>query len=221
MNFSYDFIEKLKVRLKGELPGRAAHLQMNPLHFNPNFPKLSPDEYSHKTAVLILLFPNDSNQLSVLLTLRSDKLKNHSGEISFPGGHLEGDEDSIQAALRETYEEVGILPEKINIIGELSPFFALPSDSFIQPVVGYTDHIDSLLLNPDEVQEAIIVPIDDLLNPVNLDNKIIQKNERTIQIPYWKVHSERPLWGATAMIMNELLTIITTILHTNNSQLKQ
>ena len=218
MDFSYDFLEKLKVRLEGELPGRAAHLQMNPLHFNPNFPKLIPDENSHKTAVLILLFPNESNQLSVLLTLRSDKLKNHSGEISFPGGHLEGEEDSIQAALRETFEEVGILPETINVIGTLSPFFALPSDSYIQPVVGYTDHLDKLILNPDEVQEAIIVPIDDLLNPINLEHKIIQKNERTIQIPYWNVHSERPLWGATAMIMNELLTIINVILYTNNTE---
>lgn len=215
MKFSRDFLQKLQYELNKDLPGRDAHLQMNPLHFNPNFPKLIPDENSHKTAVLILLFPDSNNKLSVLLTLRSDKLKNHSGEISFPGGHLEGDEDSVKAALRETYEEVGIQPEKINVIGRLSPFFALPSDSFIQPIVGYIDHLDNLTLNPDEVQESILVPIEDLLNPNNLDYKIIQKNDRTIQIPYWKIHSQRPLWGATAMIMNELLIIIKNIISTS------
>ncbi|MEN6296297.1 MAG: CoA pyrophosphatase [Chloroherpetonaceae bacterium] len=208
MEFSYEFIEKLKEKLNGELPGRAAHLEMNPLHFNPNFPKLSPDETSHQTAVLVLLFPNSKNKLCVLLTLRSDTLKNHSGEISFPGGHLEGNEDFAQAALRETFEEVGIPSEKLNIIGKLSPFYALPSDSFIQPIVGYTEHEEILLLNPDEVQEAIIVPIEDLLNPDNLDKKVIERGQQTIQIPYWKVHPNRPLWGATAMIMNELLAII-------------
>ncbi|HPD33380.1 MAG TPA: CoA pyrophosphatase [Candidatus Kapabacteria bacterium] len=216
MNFSIEFIEKLKDALNGELPGKSAHRQMNPLHLNPNFKKFVPDNETHKTAVLVLLFPNADNELCTLFTLRSDTLTNHSGEVSFPGGHLEGNENFVDAALRETFEEVGIPSENINVIGMLSPFYALPSDSCIQPIVAYTNYLDNLKLNPDEVQEAIIVPIEDLLNPDNLDNKVIEKNGRTIQIPYWKIHPERPLWGATAMIMNELLTIIKNIFSTSD-----
>ncbi|MBP7214848.1 MAG: CoA pyrophosphatase [Candidatus Kapabacteria bacterium] len=216
MNFSIEFIEKLKNALSSELPGRSAHLQMNPLHLNSNFQKLEPDKETHRTSVLILLFPNANNELCTLFTLRSDTLTNHSGEISFPGGHLEGNENFVDAALRETFEEVGIPPEKINVLGKLTPFYALPSDSCIQPIVAYTNNLGNLKLNPDEVQESIIVPIKDLLNTDNLDNKVIEKNGRIIQIPYWKIHPERPLWGATAMIMNELLTIIKNLIKTEN-----
>ena len=129
------------------------------------------------------------------------------------GGHLEGNENFVDAALRETFES-GIPPGRLMF--RSLPFYALPSDSCIQPIVASTNNLGNLKLNPDEVQESIIVPIKDLLNTDNLDNKVIEKNGRIIQIPYWKIHPERPLWGATAMIMNELLTIIKNLIKTEN-----
>jgi 8-oxo-dGTP pyrophosphatase MutT (NUDIX family) len=97
--------------------------------------------------------------LHIVFTLRSRNLLSHSGQISFPGGLCEVDETPVQTALRETEEEIGISNNTIEIIGQLTPLFVLPSNSYIFPVVGYSNQFLDIKINHNEVEEAFSKPL--------------------------------------------------------------
>jgi 8-oxo-dGTP pyrophosphatase MutT (NUDIX family) len=120
------------------------------------------DSRFRESAVLIpIVEQTDSDgykKLSFVLTVRSKKLKKHSGEISFPGGKLEKNEQPIETALRETKEEIGVDPSLIEIIGRFEPVITM-TGFIINPVVGILKS-RSFKPNPDEVQRLLIVPFD-------------------------------------------------------------
>lgn len=201
---STKLIEFLDNRLKDELPGAIAHLKMVPFgdmeRLNNNIPR--PD--SKKSAVLLLMNEN----LELLFTLRSSKLRKHSGQISFPGGRSDEGETFEQTALRETEEEVGIPNSKIQILGLLSGLYVPPSNNIIQPVVGLIPNGVELNLNPDEVEEAFYVPLSNFLTNDKLKQKDTEYMGKLLRYPYWDVHTSVPLWGATAIIMSEFIYLV-------------
>lgn len=200
--------KRLKELLKKQLPGKEAHIDMAPKTRNRPFRNFEPAENPRNSAVMIILSEDNDGDLQVILTLRSAHLSNHSRQISFPGGRADLGETPEETALRETHEEIGLEPEKIDVLGSLSDLFVPPSRSLIQPIVGWTEVKNNFVINPDEVEEIFFVKIKDMIHndSVKFQKRIFNKKE--VDIPFWDVHHEVPLWGATAMIMSELLDII-------------
>ena len=196
----------LRKRLNEKLPGLNAQKIMAPVSDNEDFRPFVPRDDAKRSAVLLLLCRVD-DELKVLLTLRSDKLNSHRGQISFPGGRKENGERPVETALRETFEEVGIAPDKIEILGRLSDLYIPPSNSIVSPVVGYIGNTGELKINPSEVEEAFYIDIDFLANPGNRKTETWDFDGIKADIPLWDAGKKVPIWGATAMMLSEFFTI--------------
>lgn len=198
--------------LKGELPGIQAHRLMLPLHGDDAEARIKPNAApvgAKKSAVLIGLYSNkESEDISVILTLRSNLLRSHKGQISLPGGRVEQNETEEESALREAQEEIGLTRQNVEILGKFSTIYVPPSNSVIVPIVGVinTESLD-LIRQPEEVEEIFYVS----LNKLNRESvKIGVRDSSTglkFKAPYWDIHPVVPLWGATAMILSELTMI--------------
>jgi len=147
-------------------------------------------------AVLVPLVER-SGGMTVLLTQRATTLKDHAGQISFPGGRIEpGDADAWHAALREAHEEIGLLPELVEFAGYL-PDHVVISGFRVTPVVGFVRPEYQLRIAAAEVHDVFEVPLDFILDAANHKTRQRQIGELTIDIhdiPY----GERNIWGATA-----------------------
>jgi len=200
-----EFVEYLKSRLTQNLPGINAQIKMAMRIGNSIFRKLTVSPTARTSAVLILL--NGINSLNLLFTLRSSNLKKHSNQISFPGGRCDLNEAPINAAIRETYEETGIIIEEKDILGKLSELYVPPSDSFIVPFVAYKEKIHSFKTNPNEVEEVFFIDLHKFVDDNIKKIKIMKIDGYDVETPYWDVHPTVPLWGATSMILSELITL--------------
>lgn len=146
----------------------------------------------------IVLHPDGAN---VLLTQRTAHLTHHAGQISFPGGRVEdGDEDLISTALRESHEEVGLVPARVEVLG-LLPEYRTVTGFAITPVVGVTAAPLELTLDSFEVAEAFEVPLGFLLDLGNYQRHQIMYQGRPREyfaVPY----RDHFIWGATAGILH-------------------
>lgn len=209
------FYRYLNERTKDSLPGESAHEIMlpNPIDSSYNYPR-SGDENTHPSSVLIPLYPDQKGDIHVLLTLRTGHIR-HAGQISFPGGRSEVNEELIDTALRETHEEIGIDPQSIRVACSMTSIYLYRSNNQITPFVGFLNERPNLTLNPNEVEEAFSVPLMHLLDDSNLIRETWELNKRKVDVPYWDIHPKTPLWGATAMIMSELLMLYREYLNEN------
>lgn len=196
----------MESRLGQQLPGKDAQLQMapKPVAKGPRRP-MSPEGTASPSSVLILIFPNDNQEWELVLTLRSNDI-DHGGQISFPGGRAEAGETAIDTALREAHEEVGIAPSQVTPVGELSELYIPHSNTQVTPVVGYMETSPRFVANPDEVEEIFSVELNSLATKKNLIEEQWKLQDHQYQVPYWDVHRV-PLWGATAMMLNEFLDL--------------
>ena len=202
INFHPDFLAQ---RLADGLPGPPAQQKMAPsVRFDG---RQWPDEsLSKESSVLIPLFRMD-NGWSTLLIERTS-LGPHGGQISFPGGKRDpGDENLMMTALREAEEEVGLPPSKVKIVGQLTRLYVPNSNFWIYPFIGLVDDFPDLKPNPEEVACLLQVRIDSLFDPCNKKSKEITRNGTRILAPYYDVRGHF-VWGATAMILSELETLI-------------
>lgn len=202
----HPFTDFLTQRLEQPLPGLDAQLKMapKPLKSGPSR-ELQAPAGANISSVLILIFPNSEDRLELLLTLRSTDI-DHGGQISLPGGRSEEDETSVETALRETCEEVGVDPESIEIAGLLSDLYVSHSNNLVKPVVGFLPQKPELTINRAEVEEAFAIELDSLVTKKNLTVENWDLQKYSYRVPYWDVH-EVPLWGATAMILSEFLEL--------------
>ena len=149
-------------------------------------------------AVLIPIFLKDEK---VLFTKRTEQVKHHQGQIAFPGGRFEdNDENLLTTALRETHEEVGIKPETVEILGKLNPADTI-SHHHVHPYVGIISGDVSLEINPDEVAEYFFVTLSQLLEKETLKQGDFYGETRF----YYSVNDYK-IWGITAGILSDLLT---------------
>jgi 8-oxo-dGTP pyrophosphatase MutT (NUDIX family) len=140
--------------------------------------------------------------LTVLFTRRTSHLKAHAGQVSFPGGRAEpGDASAEFTALREAQEEIGLAPERVEILGRL-PDYHTRTGYVVAPIVGLLTPPFELVPDPNEVDEIFEVPLAFLLDPANHRRQTRELQGRTVG--YYEMPYERHyIWGATAgMIVN-------------------
>jgi len=199
----YCYLKNMK---PGQLPGQPAQMRMSPTPLDPNFvlPR-TPSDSAHPSSVLIPVYPDSNQKLHVVLTLRSDNIR-HAGQISFPGGRQENRESLEETALRELHEEVGIPGNFVKTVGPITPLYLHRTDNQITPFIGFMDEKPKLIPNPIEVSEIVTAELDDLLSEKNRKREQWDLPQTSFDVPFWDIH-DVPLWGATAMIMSEFITI--------------
>jgi 8-oxo-dGTP pyrophosphatase MutT (NUDIX family) len=145
----------------------------------------------------------------VVLTRRTLLLRDHAGEVSFPGGRVESGEAPVDGALREAHEEISLDPTGIEIIGELDHLATVSSDSFIVPYVGALRDRPDTLPNPHEVDAVLHVPLAELADPAIFREEIWTFPDGEDRSIYFFELVGDTVWGATAVMLRQLLGIVT------------
>lgn len=173
--------------------------------FTPNPASQQPPASANPSAVLVGLFDSAVGP-QVLLTRRSEMLSSHRGQIAFPGGRLEPGETSLQAALRETHEEIGLNAANAIVLGELAAHRTISSSSHIVPHVVDLGAPPSEFHLSDEVERAFTVPLVDLVRPDTFAQEHWVFADREVVVPMFYLDDET-VWGATARMLQELLML--------------
>lgn len=193
------------------LGGWESHKKMIPkqrITFNNNeIAKLKPK----KAGVLALFYPNNNNETFFLLTLRAQYNGTHASQISFPGGKYENFDSNLKnTALRETYEEVGIKIEDIEIKKQMTETFIPPSNFLVSPFIGILNKTPTFKPN-HEVNKIIEVKLTDLLNKKTITTKNLSTSYmKNIAVPCFKLNNYT-VWGATAMILSEIKDLLKSL----------
>lgn len=162
-----------------------------------------------RPAAVLLGIVERTSGLNILFTERSADLKDHPGQVSFPGGCIEAkDPSAVVAALREAEEEIGLKPEQVNVIGCLGPYLTV-TGFLITPVVGFVSNRFRAMPVPAEVSEVFEVPLDFFLEEKRLEVKYCTRPDfgTTFRI-YEFSFEEHRIWGATAAILLRLIGLI-------------
>jgi 8-oxo-dGTP pyrophosphatase MutT (NUDIX family) len=202
-----NLINILKSELLKPLPGTEIQWEMaSSDRMIWNFPR-NPAPDARVAAVLILLYPHNGSVHTVFMQ-RHNYDGVHGGQISFPGGKKEeSDKDIIHTAIREAEEETGVDQEGISVIGTLTPLFIPVSNMIVTPVVAWTDKKPDFIHKPEEVVFLINAELNRFLDPSILKTKPFEIRGEMINVKYFE-YDGHVIWGATAMILNELLDII-------------
>ena len=164
-----------------------------------------PTKYKKAGVLILLIKDNDDEEYKILFTKRSEQLKTHSGEVSFPGGKWEeGDSNLYQTALRESNEEINLDTENVTKLGPLN-FLLSRHKIEVNPFVGYLNQLQDFKGN-FEIDEIFTVPISFLMNEENIEYKEFNRKDLKVYIPSWVYNGNR-IWGLTAMIAADFLNI--------------
>lgn len=195
----------LREALGGRLPGATGQGWLSPRPRSGWDPGVIPDGL-RPGAALVLFFPSTAGP-ALLLTVRDARLLQHAGQVSLPGGALEPGETIVQAALREAEEEVGLDARTVRIMGRLSPLHIPVSRFVLHPVVGIVDERPAFKPRDGEVARIIEAPFRAIADPTLW--RIERRTFRGVEyrVPYLVIEGEK-LWGATAMVVAELLTLV-------------
>ena len=193
--------------MQAPLPGRDAQLRMahaTRRHY------VGASTAARQAAVLLTLFPKNGEWNIVLIERNPNDRDQHGGQISFPGGKAEpSDGTLLNTALREAEEEVGIAQQQVKILGALTELYIPVSNFQVYPFLGYLEAAPSYQVQVEEVNEVLEVPLSHFwqqdtrqVTDIRINTQITLKN-----VPYFDLNG-RVLWGATAMMLNELLELI-------------
>lgn len=207
-----DFQEFLKYVPKIKqvpLPAESSHIKLAPTEriealLNSNLSVTNP----RIAGVMMLLYPK-KGITHLILIVRNTYKGVHSAQIAFPGGKYEIDDlDYAFTALRETHEEVGVLPENIEVIRAFTPIYIPPSHFQVHPFLGISNKEITFSLDPTEVADIIELPLATFLDDRILVEETLSTSYATdIQVPAFKIE-EKIVWGATAMILSELKDVL-------------
>jgi 8-oxo-dGTP pyrophosphatase MutT (NUDIX family) len=162
-------------------------------------------QQARPSAVLVALHPGDDG-VEVVLTKRASHLKNHKGEISFPGGRVEPDESIREAALREAVEEVAMPSHDVAVVGELDHILTVVSSSYIIPIVGTLPYRPVLTASENEVDRVLHVSLADLAR----DDTFREEHWVTPYGPmnvYMYHLDDETIWGATARVLTQIIRL--------------
>lgn len=216
-------VNNIHQALTGPLPGVPGQLKMAPEPIDTSVSRWDKPDDCREASVLLLFYPiidrNKQPDFHFVLTRRPEYPGVHGGQISLPGGRRENAEALVDTALRETNEEIGVASDSLTVIGQLSSLYIPPSNFCIYPFVAFCPTRPVFVPDAVEVAEIIETPLSLLLDPA------IQKSEiwhfeayGSRRIPFFEIFGHK-VWGATAMILSEFLTLLEEkILTTNQPQ---
>lgn len=203
-----DFITKLKIKLSLPLPGPEIQFEMAHVERERIVGNTSESKNYRPSAVLIVIYPNEMNEPVVVLIERVTYDGHHSGQIALPGGKVDSEDADLEAtALREFFEETGsnATPQ---IIGKLTPVYIPVSKFAVHPILSFLNKRPEFNISAREVKELIEWPIKELVFPDTVKQTVIEPIVgMRFSTPYFDIN-KKILWGATAMIMNELKWIV-------------
>ncbi len=164
------------------------------------------DARFRRAAVLIPLFKKDG-EYHILFTRRTDTVRHHKGQISFPGGRQDPGEELLATALREAREEMGIAEKDVQVLGELDDICTATSDFCVSPFVGLIPYPYPFQVSPDEIAEVLEVSLSALLNGLGFREELFERNGELFPVYYYE-HDGHTVWGATATILKQLLELL-------------
>jgi 8-oxo-dGTP pyrophosphatase MutT (NUDIX family) len=172
----------------------------NPRHLD--HPEASP-------AAVLLLICGKSGEPHVVFTERTNHVEHHKGQMSFPGGASDDCDDSLVAtALRETYEEIGVRPDHVTVIGQLDEMLTI-SNFRVTPFVGVlaTEQDYDFVVNDHEVANVVQVPLSFLMEEQNMELEVRQHQGREVLVPAFSYNGHR-IWGATARMLHQFIELL-------------
>lgn len=164
----------------------------------------------YRESAVLIPFLRDKGDYKILFTKRTHKVDDHKGQISFPGGGVErGDRSFRETALRETHEEVGILPEDITVLGRMDDSRTLSSNFLIHPFVGYVPYPYEFVINQREVKRILLIPLTLFLpgSPQADESGRVEYGGRSYVGQTYQYDGET-IWGATARLMKTLIDVL-------------
>ena len=211
MNFDEDLLEQLSTRLRGEIPGwtppgwDAQQRMATEVHRHA---RLRPRTDARRAAVLMLLYPHNG-LIYLPLIVRPTYAGVHSGQIALPGGKVEPQDASLVAtALRETEEEIGVRVPEAQVLGELSELYIPPSNMRVFPVVALAPERPKYTPDLREVVQVLDFSLAAFADPNHQTHTTVRvAGNVTMEAPSFVIE-ERIIWGATAMMISELLAIL-------------
>ena len=197
--------EQLRLRLRDVLPGHTAHLRMAPFHRRDADIHGVHGRDCRQAGVLAIVDVRD--EPSFVLTIRRAELNSHGGQISFPGGKCEYGETHVQAAMRETFEEIGVRPSEYKVAGALTPLFIPPSNFCVHPYLAVLTDDVSWTIDTAEVEDVLIAPFASIADPQNAREGTRQIRDMRVKVPYFDIRGNQ-VWGATAMMLAEITDVL-------------
>jgi 8-oxo-dGTP pyrophosphatase MutT (NUDIX family) len=205
------FIQNIRERLALPLPGREAQYKMAFAHRVEELQRrLNPPDNAKKGCVLLTLWEEQGAWHTALIRRTENPRDRHSGQISFPGGrHDDGDGSFAFTAMREAHEEIGIPPEHVEILGTLTELYIPVSNFSVYPFIGLLRQAPSFKLQVGEVEQVFSVPLIQFQNPDFQTTADVMVGGQLLvrEVPCFMVE-DRPVWGATAMILSEFLALL-------------
>ena len=200
------------------MPGDAAHARFSPRPpGGGSFARKVPAD-ARQAAALILLYPSapgsddaglQLSSFSLPLTVRHADLPDHAGQISLPGGRIDAGETAEAAALREAQEEIGVDPASVRILGSLTPLYVMVSRFVVTAFIGVVNARPDFQPASREVAELLEVPLSQLHDPSVLQWGTRTREGYIVDFPYFQI-GDHQVWGATAMVLCELLARLQT-----------
>lgn len=209
-----DFEKRIVKIEKMELPGQAVQFKMAPIDRLRELKQEAMQiDKARRAGVMALFYPTEEYQTSMILILRKTYKGVHSAQVGFPGGKIEKIDRSIEdAALRETEEEVGVPRRSIAVIKKLTEIYIPPSNFFVQPFLGITSKTPKFVLEEREVEALIEVNLNNFMDERCVTTQILTTSYATdLEVPAFNLNGHI-VWGATAMMLNEVRDLLQRVL---------
>ena len=209
-----DLVPPLRARLADAvagtvpLPGHDAHAEMAPFPSRAAAETLSTElNGGRPAATLVLLYPGAEGEARFVLTVRHGALRDHAGQVSLPGGRLEPGETPEDAARREAWEEVGVEPSSLDVLGRLTPIYIPPSRYSVWPIVAVAPERPPFVAQETEVALILDVPLADLLDRGRRQRSTRDAPLGRFEVPFFDLAGHE-VWGATAMMLAEFAAVV-------------